>query len=133
MLAQSRPPSPLPRSSFNAPLLLAARKFDPTKLFRNRTTALWQVIYQEAIRGHHLLFKRADVDLFETIQMNAHTADYGVFESLEEIVVDLVSSNDLNTMIQIIDALPITQRHSLFLFYQRALWIWKNYSKDQLN
>jgi hypothetical protein len=94
---------------------------------------LWQVIYQEAIRGHHLLFKRADVDLFETIQMNAHTADYGVFESLEEIVVDLVSSNDLNTMIQIIDALPITQRHSLFLFYQRALWIWKNYSKDQLN
>ena len=94
---------------------------------------LWQVIYQEAIRGHHLLFKRTDVELFETILMNAHTADYSVFESLEEIVVNLVSSNDLNTMIQIIDELPITQRHSLFLFYQRALWIWKNYSKDQLN
>ena len=89
---------------------------------------LWQVI-----RGHHLLFKRTDVELFETILMNAHTADYSVFESLEEIVVNLVSSNDLNTMIQIIDELPITQRHSLFLFYQRALWIWKNYSKDQLN
>ena len=94
---------------------------------------LWQVIYQESIRGHHLLFKRSDVELFDSLSDSNSDIDYAAFSSLEGVVVDIVCCNDLNGMVQIIDSLTIGQRHLLYVFYQRALWIWRNYSKEQMN
>jgi len=94
---------------------------------------LWEVIYQEALRGHHLLFKRSDVEDFESSLSSNQNFDHNLYESLEEIVVSLVSSNDLNTMVRIIDSLPRAERRNLYLFYQRTVWLWRNYSKESLN
>lgn len=95
---------------------------------------LWQVIYQEAIRGHHLLFRRIDVERFDA-QSSEEPAwgDHEISDELEMIVLRLVGSPDLQAMVRIIDNTPETQRKNLYQLYRRVLWMWRNYIKDQLN
>ena len=95
---------------------------------------LWQVIYQEAVRGHHLLFRKVDIDRFDRaingidVWINETLSD-----SLEEVAVTIVACNELQDMINIIDALAEAERRNLYIFYRRILWMWQNYAKNQLN
>lgn len=95
---------------------------------------LWQVIYQEAIRGHHLLFSPADVQRFDR---DAETTDAGIdtefTEELELVALRLVECSELQAMVNVIDAMELTSRRNLYFMYRRVLWMWRNYVKEQLN
>lgn len=97
-----------------------------------RLPPLWQVIYYEAIRGHHLLFKRDDVAIFEA-ENEAIWSDDLLDEQIERLLLRLIASPDLQSMIKIIDAQTLTTRQSLFNVYLRVLWIARNFIKSQLN
>jgi len=95
---------------------------------------LWQVIYQEAIRGHHLLFHPTHVERYEiAVNSPSFWLDESLTDELETVVVQIVSCSDLQDMVRVIDALPDSQRQSLYFLYRRVLWTWRNYVKDQLN
>ncbi len=95
---------------------------------------LWEVIYQESMRGHHLLFKRTDVDLFETL---SDTDDSWLEErlegELERLVLKLLSKNELGDMVKLIDGEPEAMRRRLFAFYKRSIMLWNQYVKTRLN
>ena len=93
---------------------------------------LWEVIYQEAMRGHHLLFQRNDVEIFE----NQVRDDWYQEESSEEIellVLKVLGCSELGEMVKVIDTTSIDARRRLFAFYKRSLLLWSNYSKSRLN
>ncbi len=95
---------------------------------------LWQVIYQEAIRGHHLLFRRTDVERYDAVaQKSEEWTDQAITDELETISLRLVSCADLQAMIRVVDGLADGTRQSLYQMYKRVLWMWRNYIKDQLN
>ncbi|MBM4251057.1 MAG: hypothetical protein FJ146_03725 [Deltaproteobacteria bacterium] len=94
---------------------------------------LWQVIYQEAMRGHHLLFQRSDVELFESLKSTYELTELASLSHIEENVMEILCCHDLDSMVRVIDAMPIGQRHLLFVLYQRALKLWRSYSKEHMN
>lgn len=95
---------------------------------------LWQVIYQEAIRGHHLLFRPSDVQRFERdAENNDAVIDTEFTEELELVALKLVECADLQAMVNVIDAMADSSRRSLYFMYRRVLWMWRNYVKEQLN
>lgn len=96
---------------------------------------LWQVIYQEAIRGHHLLFRKQDVELFSNESQTAHSYTLGESwsDAIEPVVMDILSASELQTMINRIDSLELNLRRQLFRFYKYVLWIWSHYVKTQMN
>lgn len=96
---------------------------------------LWQVIYQEAVRGHHLLFCKQDVELFssETQTHKSQSVDDSWSEALEPVVLDILSASDLQTMVKRIDSLELSLRRQLFALYKYVLWIWSQYVKTQMN
>lgn len=95
---------------------------------------LWQVIYQEAIRGHHMLFRRSDVEMFDRETGNHEMAfDAGFDDDMEIMALKLISCADLQAMIKVVDALAVEERRSLYFMYSRVLWMWRNYVKEQLN
>ncbi len=94
---------------------------------------LWEVIYQESVRGHHLLFRKADVELFDTVSEQEAVYDAAMTEEIELIVLKVLASNELQDMVKVIDSQPLASRRALFAFYKRSLWLWSNYVKSQLN
>lgn len=95
---------------------------------------LWQVIYQEAVRGHHLLFNRHDVEQFdqELVPLEK-SAELQIPDEVETIVLHIVECADLQSMVKVIDRQPVRLRRSLYQLYKRVLWMWRHYVKDQLN
>jgi len=95
---------------------------------------LWQVIYQEAIRGHHLLFRRGDIERYDAAAKASDVwLDQALTDDLEAIVVAVIGAPDLQEMVRLIDELPDARRQALYLMYLRVLWMWRNYVKEQLN
>jgi hypothetical protein len=94
---------------------------------------LWEVIYQEAVRGHHLLFNRRDVELFDTVAESEAMYDDVLSAEIEIVVLKVMACSELGDMVKVIDAQPYQTRRSLFAFYKRSLWLWSNYVKSQLN
>src|SRR5262245_35555528 len=92
---------------------------------------LWEVIYHEAIRGHHLLFSRTDVERYDRdLSQNAFWEDAQVTEELEAVAVKIVACAELQDMVRLIDALSDDQRRNLYTMYRRVLWMWRNYIKE---
>ena len=95
---------------------------------------LWQVIYQEAIRGHHLLFQKQDIERFGLEETSTTTQiDDSWSDDLEPVVLDLLHASDLGEMVDLIDDLAISQRRQLFRLYKHALWICSHYIKSQMH
>lgn len=94
---------------------------------------LWEVIYQEAVRGHHLLFRREDVEQFDAIIEQEAVYDDMLTDEIEMIVLKVMACSELNEMVKLIDSQAHASRRALFAFYKRSLWLWSNYMKAQLN
>lgn len=97
---------------------------------------LWQVIYQEAMRGHHLLFNRQDAERYETELMHESAemwASEAMTDELEMIVLKIIGCAELKDMVKVIDGLGEETRQNLYVFYRRVLWMWRNYVKERLN
>jgi hypothetical protein len=95
---------------------------------------LWEVIYQEAVRGHHLLFKKVDAERFDA---EMHDIEFWNEEDdasdLEITALKVISCPDLQTMVKTIDLLSTGRRRQLYSFYKRALQMWGCYVKSHLN
>jgi hypothetical protein len=94
---------------------------------------LWEVIYQEAIRGHHLLFRRDDIERYECDGNESFWQDASLTDELERIVLRIIAAADLQAMVKTIDSLRDEDRQSLYFFYRRSLWMWRHYMKSRLN
>jgi hypothetical protein len=97
---------------------------------------LWQVIYQEAMRGHHLLFKRPDAERYDA-ELSRDSADSWASETLSDelelIVLKIIGCSELKDMVRVVDGLDDETRQRLYVFYRRVLWMWRNYVKERLN
>lgn len=95
---------------------------------------LWQVIYQEAVRGNHLLFKRSDVENFDNqLTFTDHGTDLHIPEEVEYLVLNILSCPDLQSMVRLIDRQSDRIRRTLYELYRRVLWMWRHYVRGQLN
>ena len=97
-----------------------------------RLPPLWLLIYQEAIRGNHLLFSRVDVARFEQ-EGDALELSDGLAERIEDVIMRLVTCADLADMAKVIDSLPGHERLELFRYYKRFMLVARDYIKAQLN
>lgn len=78
---------------------------------------LWRVIFQEAMRGHHILFSKS---LLESI--TEETVLHGeANESLEEFCVHLFAAPDLKSIRTMISFLPKDEQKQLFAIYLKMM------------
>ncbi len=95
---------------------------------------LWQVLYQEAVRGNHLLFDKKEVERFEEERVSFKPVwDDLINEEIEEIATHLAGCSDLREMMDIIDSLTLKTRKTLYFLYVELLVIWKHALRSQLN
>lgn len=94
---------------------------------------LWQVIYHEAIRGHHLLFHPLDVARFEQERYVPGEDLSTLYMKLETVCIRLMECSDLAAMTKIIDNLHSDDRRRLYDLYQRAIKVWNIHVKSSLH
>ena len=92
---------------------------------------LWRVIFQEAMRGHHLLFSKS---VAEAVADNSDLLNPAVTnESLEEFCVHLFAAPDLKTIRSMISFLPISEQKQLFAIYLNMMSSLRHEHKQQMN
>lgn len=95
---------------------------------------LWQVLYQEAIRGNHLIFDKKECEAFEAERTGYKFSwEEMMTEEIEDIISHLASCADLREMMDIIDSHDRDVRKILYFLYIELLVIWKHYLKSQMN
>lgn len=96
---------------------------------------LWRVIYQEAIRGHHVLFDHIPQSSYgaRTLTLGRPGAQSGLSENILETIADIIKSSSITEMKEIINKLSRQEREVLFFIYQRAIRQWQNKLKSTLN
>ncbi len=82
---------------------------------------LWQIIYQEAIRGNHILFEQNDVERFSTATLSEQECPKSFETSIEEIICSILYSNNLTQMKAIICSCPFAVRRTIFGVYNWAI------------
>jgi len=96
---------------------------------------LWQVIYHEAMRGHHILFDKEKVSyLEETLQKIIPSLTFEVpHNTVVETAITVMRLNSLSEMREYLNKLPDDFYH---FFYRTYLYLLENmrfYVKSQLN
>jgi hypothetical protein len=92
---------------------------------------LWRVIFQEAMRGHHILFPRAIVEM---MQEPSALLDIGTpGKDLEEFCVHLFAAPDLKSIQAMIHFLTIPEQKQLFLIYIQLMKSIRDSHKESMN
>ncbi len=92
---------------------------------------LWRVIFQEAMRGHHIIFPRAIVEL---MQDPTHYRNLGTpAKDLEEFCVHLFAAPDLKAIRTMINFLTIDEQKQLFLIYVQLMKSIRDTHKESMN
>lgn len=106
--APGHPFPPLPFFILSLELIIVSRSSPFLENFIHSTypntnlPPLWQVIYQEAVRGHHLLFNRHDVEQFDREPSSLDKgAELQIPEEVETIVLHIVECSDLQSMVRV--------------------------------
>ncbi len=97
---------------------------------------LWQLIYNEGIRGNHLLFKAVDANKFDDQEPDydgAELEDESKMERFQKIIVSIISKSDLADMSQIIESLSDDFKIAVYVYYKRMLKAWGAYLKLSLH
>jgi hypothetical protein len=90
---------------------------------------LWRVIFQEAMRGHHILFSKT---LLQSIT-NEMVLDGEAKESLEEFCVHLFAAPDLKSIRTMISFLPQDEQKQLFVIYLKMMQSLREENKSSLH
>lgn len=85
---------------------------------------LWRVIYQEAMRGHHLLFAEQKSSP-RTRSTLGFTYTKKELENAEDTSVEILQLNQLGLIKKSIDALNEKERLLLFRIYKTQLATWQ--------
>jgi hypothetical protein len=90
---------------------------------------LWRVIFQEAMRGHHLLFSKS---ILQSVSDDAEL-DGKTKKSLEEFCVHLFAAPDLKSIRTMISFLPQAEQKQLFVIYLKLMQTLKEENKSSLH
>jgi hypothetical protein len=90
---------------------------------------LWRVIFQEAMRGHHILFSKS---LLQSIEEES-VIDGEAKESLEEFCVHLFAAPDLKSIRTMISFLPQAEQKQLFVIYLKLMQTLREENKSSLH
>ena len=90
---------------------------------------LWRVIFQEAMRGHHILFSKS---ILKAMSEDA-ILEGGSTKSLEEFCVHLFAAPDLKSIKTMIGFLPQEEQKQLFVIYLRMMQTLREENKSSLN
>jgi hypothetical protein len=118
-------------------MILALSVIEEQFLSSNPTLGLpptWQVIYQEGIRGNHILFSKDDVSSFRE---NSDLVDFSDESEISEVVADaayeVMTAASFPAMTEIIDQCDAEVRRGLFRIYQRCVLLWSQHLKISLH
>lgn len=93
---------------------------------------LWRIIFQEAMRGNHLIFSRSiQVECFEdSIRLPENISND---DNLADFCMHLYTAPDLRTIKSMISLLPRIEQKQLFHVYLRQMQTLKEENKKSLN
>ena len=96
---------------------------------------LWRIIYQEAVRGNHVLFENVPEARYasRTITIGRPGVSKSISKDLSKTVTKIFKSSSITEMKQIINKLNRQEKDVLFLMYERAIVSWKKQLKASLN
>lgn len=96
---------------------------------------LWRVIYQEAVRGNHVLFENVPQSSYSAraATLSRPGVNTGISENLQITVTRIFRSSSITEMKAIIKGLNRQEKDALFLIYERAINTWKMQLKASLN
>lgn len=93
---------------------------------------LWRIIFQEAMRGHHIIFPRAIIDLMQDPSIYAESARTPN-QTLEEFCVQLFAAPDFTSIRTLIHCLPIEEQKQLFVIYVHLMRSIREANKQSSN
>jgi len=99
---------------------------------RDLLPPMWEIVYQEAIRGNHILFDDADVDPDTIVMQDASFQGDGLTK-IEDVLVQMLASSDLTQIRAMIAGLSQVERQALFLIYKNLIQATSSMLKAQLH
>jgi len=95
---------------------------------------LWEVVYQEGIRGNHFIFGQEDLRAFEDALCGSADIGQGFgTRGIEEMVIPILKSASLQDVRKILLSMSFEQKLDLYVLYRRALEFWAFHLKTVLN
>lgn len=95
---------------------------------------IWHVVYEEGIRGNHILFENIEIALTDR-QTKRALNDWDTYfaKTIENRAVTLLRLNNIEVIKKEILALPSDERAALFLVYRYSLDLWQSALKRYLS
>lgn len=95
---------------------------------------VWRIVYNEAIRGNHILFDAEDLKAIEEFY---HSPDFKLNPEnnvpITKFAVKFFGSTDFGEMKRLIKALPLDQKVVALILYRRSISTWQDWLKRNLH
>jgi hypothetical protein len=118
-------------------MMFAISAFEDQFLSSSPEAALpptWQVIYNEGIRGNHILFSKDDVTRFRgESDLTDQVPELDIGEPVSDAAFEVFTASGFPEMAEIIDRCDLEVRRGLFRIYQRCITMWTHHLKTTLH
>ena len=95
---------------------------------------IWHVIYEEGIRGNHILFQDADLNAFrQTMAQGKSNWTTELGGEIEGRAIRLLRLNNIDIIRGRVHSMPQDEKLALFMIYQCGLELWGSALKRSLN
>lgn len=95
---------------------------------------VWRVVYNEAIRGNHILF---DADDMKAIEDYYHSPQFKLRpennSAMARFAVKFFGSSDFAEMKSLFKSLTLEQKAVALILYRRSISVWREWLKRNLN
>jgi hypothetical protein len=95
---------------------------------------IWRVVYNEAIRGNHILF---DADDIKAIEDYYHSPSFKLSSdnsgAMARFAVKFFGSSDFGEMKSLFKSLTLEQKAVALILYRRSISVWKDWLKRNLH
>ena len=95
---------------------------------------VWRVVYNEAIRGNHILFDGPDLKAIENFYRSPGFK-IGVenSETMLKFAVEFFGSSDFRAIKDMLKTLTLEQKVIAFVLYRRSISAWQDWLKKNLH
>ncbi len=95
---------------------------------------IWHLIYEEGIRGNHILFQDHELASIRTLMARGNLEwDDEFGRSIEDQAVRLLRLNNIDIIRSKVSSLSDEEKLGLYLVYQCGLELWRSALKRRLN
>lgn len=95
---------------------------------------VWRVVYNEAIRGNHILFDTDDIkaieEFYHSPNFKLRAENNGV---MARFAVKFFASSDFGEMKALFKGLTLEQKAVALILYKRSISVWKDWLKRNLH